>query len=68
MQKEIHEITIKDIADAADINRKTFYAHYAGVYQVVDEIENDIVFEFSELLRDMNVNHYLKTPTIFYRS
>jgi len=62
LQKELHEITIKDIAETADINRKTFYAHYAGVYQVVDEIENDIVSEFSALLRDMDLNHCIHHP------
>ena len=28
-QKTMQEITIKDIAETADINRKTFYAHYS---------------------------------------
>ena len=62
MQKELHEITIKDIAETADINRKTFYAHYAGVYQVVDEIENDIVSEFGALLLDADLNYCIKNP------
>ena len=61
-KKELQEITIKDIAEKADINRKTFYAHYSGVYQVVDEIENDIVSEFSELLRGVDLNHCIKNP------
>ena len=43
IQKDINEITVKDIADLADINRKTFYNYYSGVYQVMDEIENEII-------------------------
>jgi len=39
--KELSEITIREIADAADINRKTFYSYYRDVYQIVDEIENE---------------------------
>lgn len=62
MEKELENITIKDIADSADINRKTFYAHYAGVHQVVDEIENDIVSEFGALLLDMDLNHCIHNP------
>lgn len=42
-EKDINEITIKDISDRAIINRKTFYSHYAGIYELVDEIENEIV-------------------------
>lgn len=29
-QKSVNEITVKDIADEADINRKTFYNYYSG--------------------------------------
>ena len=46
-EKDINSITVKDIADCADINRKTFYNYYAGVYQVIDEIENDIKNPYS---------------------
>ena len=30
-EKDINKITIKDIADTADINRKTFYNYYRRV-------------------------------------
>jgi AcrR family transcriptional regulator len=62
LKKELHEITIKDIADTADINRKTFYSHYTGIYQVVDEIENNIVSDFRDLLCDVDVQSCLKNP------
>lgn len=42
-EKDINNITIKDISDRALINRKTFYSHYSGIYELVDEIENEIV-------------------------
>lgn len=42
-QKPLEQITIKEIADAAMINRKTFYAHYNSVYDVLNDIENDII-------------------------
>lgn len=51
-QKEIDEITVKDIADRADINRKTFYNYYNSVYQVVEEIENEIVAACESALKD----------------
>lgn len=49
-EKDVNEITVKDIAEHADINRKTFYNHYRGVYQVMDEIENSIVDDFDRML------------------
>ena len=38
-QKDIDDITIRDIVDIADINRKTFYNYYSGIYALLDEIE-----------------------------
>ncbi len=61
-QKDINDITIRDIADLADINRKTFYNHYAGIYQIVDEIENEIVLAFESVLEDVDLKQDLKNP------
>ena len=61
-EKDIHKITIKDIADTAMINRKTFYNYYAGVYAVVDEIENEIIMAFNEALRDVDFKQLLREP------
>lgn len=61
-EKDIQKITIKDIADAAVINRKTFYNYYAGVYSVVDEIENEIIMAFIDALRDADFKQLLHEP------
>ena len=61
-EKDIQKITIKDIADAAVINRKTFYNYYAGVYSVVDEIENEIIMAFNDALRDVDFRQLLHEP------
>ncbi len=61
-QKDINEITIKDIADTADINRKTFYSYYAGIYELVDEIENDITRSFEEAIKNEDMRDFFKNP------
>ena len=33
-EKDISQITIKELAQRADINRKTFYTHYTRIYDV----------------------------------
>ena len=47
VEKDINDITIIELAEAADINRKTFYNYYSGVYQVIEDIENDIIIRSS---------------------
>lgn len=41
-KKPIHEITIKEICDNADINRSTFYRHYRTPRDLFDEIHNSV--------------------------
>jgi len=54
-EKNISEITIKEIADEADINRKTFYAHYVDVNAVLDEIENDVLEKLCDILESYDI-------------
>lgn len=61
-EKNINDITIKDIADKADINRKTFYNYYNGIYDLTGEIENSIIDSFEQVLRDTNINELLHNP------
>ena len=44
-EKNISHISIKEICELADVNRSTFYAHYESPYDLLKEIENDIVAE-----------------------
>ena len=41
-KKPIHEITIKEICDNADVNRSTFYRHYNTPHALFDEIYNGV--------------------------
>lgn len=61
-EKNINDITIKDIADRADINRKTFYNYYDGIYELTDEIENKIIDSFEKVIREHNINELLHNP------
>ena len=45
-EKELEKITIREIADGADVDRKTVYNYYSGVYDILDELENELVKDF----------------------
>ena len=60
--KDINDITVSDIAELADINRKTFYNYYPGIHSVIDEIENDISEAFSSVLGEINFKEELEDP------
>ena len=44
------EITVREVADAAYINRRTFFAHYDSVSQVVDEVVEEGATEVVRIL------------------
>ena len=48
--KPISKITIKEICENADINRATFYAHYTDQYDLLTQIENDVINDVHEYL------------------
>ena len=65
-EKDINDITISNIADYADVNRKTFYNYYRGVYDVVDEIENDIINRIDAALSGADVAGEIDNPYIVF--
>lgn len=42
-KKPIEKITIREIAELAMINKATFYRHYEDIYQLSNEIEDEVL-------------------------
>ena len=49
-EKNINEISIRELSDRADINRGTFYAHYEDIYALLSELESEMINEIGEML------------------
>jgi AcrR family transcriptional regulator len=52
-QKELHKVTVQEISDTADINRATFYKHFLDVYDLYDQLEQEILIEWGMLVLNM---------------
>lgn len=65
-QKDINDITISDIAAEANINRKTFYNYYDGIYEVVGEIEDDIVRLIDKEVTGIGFQNSLQSPYLIF--
>ena len=49
-EKSVKHITVKELCDKADINRGTFYLHYTDVFDMLEQIEDDMFRELDEFL------------------
>lgn len=54
-EKPFSEITAKDVTAKADLNRATFYLHYANVFALLDEMENEVVEKFAQMLEQAEI-------------
>lgn len=53
--KPISAITVKEICERADINRSTFYAHYKDQFDLLAQIEEEIITDLHMYLNQYNV-------------
>lgn len=51
-QKDISAISVTELADLADINRKTFYLHYQSVEDVILEIEDELITSLKDIIEE----------------
>ena len=55
-EKELSDITISELSARAQVNRKTFYRHSRSISDVVTEFENELLSDFSDILKTSNTS------------
>lgn len=64
-EKEIKDITVKELTDLADITRGTFYLHYSDIYDILRSMEYEMFVEFNEILnRSLSLEKKESAPEI----
>ena len=66
-EKDIDKISVKDVVTRADVNRGTFYAHYASVAAVSEQIGNEIISALFEFLDEFKDTRLIENPLPFLR-
>lgn len=51
-EKPIEKITVREITDRAGYNRATFYLYYRDVYDLFDQLEEEILTQVRRLVQD----------------
>lgn len=53
-EKSYGQITVTELSEKADINRKTFYAYYSGMDELLRELEQDLMEDYEEVCTGIN--------------
>lgn len=64
-QKPIQEISVKELTDAIDINRGTFYFHYKDIYDLLEQLENELLEDFQVVLSEFGTSACSALTSIF---
>lgn len=48
--KPVNKITVKEVCEAAGLNRATFYAHYSDCFALLESIERELLDAFEQSL------------------
>ena len=62
-EKDISSISISELTQEANINRRTFYTHYRSITDILDEIESDLVEAFGVLVQGVDLNTLRKSAS-----
>lgn len=54
-EKSIKKITVRELSERVDINRGTFYLHYKDIYDLVDQIEQELFAEYEGILSNYTI-------------
>lgn len=56
MEKDLRNITVRELVDKVDIHRATFYVHYKDIYDLYEQIEDSVIDEIISLLSDSSLS------------
>lgn len=54
-EKPVNKITVKEVCEAAGINRATFYSHYSDCFALMESIEQRLLDDFAQSLGRIGV-------------
>lgn len=64
-EKPIQSITVRELCEQTGINRSTFYNHYRDVYDLLEQIENEMLAELGARLKEVAQENDLMSMRLF---
>ncbi len=55
-EKDIYHISVRELCERADVNRTTFYKYYGSQFDLLADMENDLISFITEMLKNGDGN------------
>ncbi len=65
-EKNVKDISVKELTDLADVNRGTFYLHYNDVFDLLEQSENDLLEELHKIADSISAETVRSNPALFF--
>ena len=66
-EKDVNHISVRELTDLVDLNRGTFYLHYRDIFDMVNQVEDELFQQFDELFHE-NASGDDSTTCLLYTS
>ncbi|MFD1175386.1 TetR/AcrR family transcriptional regulator C-terminal domain-containing protein [Paenibacillus puldeungensis] len=61
-EKSIKNISVKELTEKVDINRGTFYLHYKDVFDMVEQLEAEMLKDFTKVMESHTASKLNEQP------
>ena len=61
-ERNVKDISVKELTELADVNRGTFYLHYKDVFDLMEQCESDLLNEFETMLESVSGQEFIARP------
>lgn len=55
---DINKITVKEVTTIADINRSTFYDHYSDIYDLLESVQNRVIYSINTINKNVTLSSF----------
>lgn len=62
INSDISKITVKEVLELADVSRGTFYAHFKDIYDVQEQIEEELFNKCLSIMKESNIYDIVENP------
>ncbi len=63
-QKSLKDISVRELAETVDINRGTFYLHYKDIFDMLEQVEQELFEEFHEIMEKYPLDQLKGSPLL----